>query len=138
MRCLENIEQMRSMGGKQVTRTIAVIQLIVTLLVTAGSLVSDGVRAACSALVGVGISTVVTLYFASQVFSVRTGAPIAKIARAFFVGEFVKIILTILLLSIAIFWLEVSPLPTLLAYMAALLAYWLALPFTFDTSVRTL
>ena len=129
---------MRTMGGKQVTRTITVIQLVVTLLIAAFFLSADGSRAALSALVGGGISALVTLYFASQVFSVHIGAPIAKIARAFFVGEFVKILLTVFLLSISIFWLDVSPLPTLLAYMAALLAYWLALPFTFNTSVRTL
>jgi ATP synthase protein I len=129
---------MRTMGGKQVTQAITVIQLFVTLLITAFFLSADGSRAALSALVGGGTSTLVTLYFASQVFSVRIGAPIAKIARAFFVGEVVKILLTIFLLSISIFWLDVSPLPTLLAYMAALLAYWLALPFTLNTSVRTL
>ena len=129
---------MRTMGGKQVTRTITVIHWVVTLLIPAFVLCADGSRTALSALVGGGISALVTLYFASQVFSVRIGAPIAKIARSFFVGEFVKILLTIFLLSISIFWLDVSPLPTLLAYMAALLAYWLALPFTLNTSVRTL
>jgi ATP synthase protein I len=126
------------MGGRQVTRTITAIQLLVTLFIVAIFLVFDSAWAACSALVGGGISALVTFYFAKQVFSVRIGAPIAKIARAFFVGEFIKILLTILLLSVSIFWLDVYPLPMLLAYIAALLAYWLALPFTFDTSVRTL
>ena len=84
---LENIEPMQSMGGKQVTRTIAIIQLIVTLLVAAGSLMSDGVQAARSALVGGGVSMLVSFYFARQVFSVRIGSPAAKIARAFYVGE---------------------------------------------------
>jgi ATP synthase protein I len=129
---------MQSMGGKQVTRTIAIIQLIVTLLVAAGSLMSDGVQATRSALVGGGVSMLVSFYFARQVFSVRIGSPAAKIARAFYVGELVKLLLTIALLSIALRWLDVSPLPLLLAYTAALMAYWLALPFTFDASVRTL
>ena len=138
MRRLENIEPMRSMGAKQVTRTITIIQLLVTLLVAAVSLVSDGVRSACSALVGGGISTLVSLYFARQIFSVRIGSPAAKIAQAFYVGEVVKLLLTVALLSIALRWLDVSPLPLLLAYIAALMAYWLALPFTFNASVRTL
>ncbi|MBK8536599.1 MAG: ATP synthase subunit I [Candidatus Competibacteraceae bacterium] len=126
------------MGGKQVTRTITIIQLLVTLLVAVVSLISDGNRAACSALVGGGVSTLVSLYFARQVFSVRIGSPAAKIAQAFYVGEVVKLLLTVALLSIALRWLDVSPLPLLLAYIAALMAYWLALPFTFDASVRTL
>jgi ATP synthase protein I len=129
---------MRAMGAKQVTRTITAIQLLVTLLVAAAFFRFRSVQAAYSALVGGGISTLVTLYFASKVFSVRVGSPAAKIARAFYVGEVVKLLLTLILLSIALLWLDVSPLPLLLAYMAALMAYWLALPFTFDASVRTL
>ena len=126
------------MGAKQVTRTITVIQLLVTLLIATVSLAFESVQAACSALIGGGVSTLVTLYFASQVFSVRIGSPAAKIAQAFYMGEIVKLLLTVVLLSIALRWLDVSPLPLLLAYIAALLAYWLALPFTFDASVRTL
>ncbi len=129
---------MRAMGAKRVTRTILLIQLLVTLSGAAVSLACSGTRAAYSALIGGGVSALVTLYFASQVFSVRIGAPAAKITRAFYLGEVVKLLLTVVLLSIALLWLDVSPLPLLLAYMAALMAYWLALPFTFDASVRTL
>lgn len=126
------------MGAKQVTRTIARFQLLVTLLAAVLAFGFGDVRAAYSALVGGGISTLVTLYFARQVFSARIGATATTIARAFLMGEIVKILLTVVLLSIAFLWLKVSPLPLLLAYMAALMAYWLALPFTFDASVRTL
>lgn len=131
---------MRAMGAKRVTRTVLLIQLLVTLLSAAVSLVLGSAHAAYSALVGGGVSTLATLYFASQVFSVHIGSPAAKIARAFYWGELVKLLLTIILLSIALLWLDVSPLPLLLAYMAALMAYWLALPFTFhasNVSVRT-
>ena len=129
---------MRAMGAKQVTRTILLIQLLVTLLGVVVSLAFSGAQAAYSSLVGGGISALVTLYFASQVFSVRVGSPATKIAWAFYLGEMVKLLLTVVLLSVALLWLEVSPLPLLLAYMAALMAYWLALPFTFDASARTL
>ncbi|HHW78179.1 MAG TPA: F0F1 ATP synthase assembly protein I [Xanthomonadaceae bacterium] len=126
------------MGAKQIIRKITAIQLLLTLLVAAAAFVVSGFQAAYSALIGGGISTLVTLYFASKVFSVRIGSPAAKVARAFYVGEVVKLLLTVVLLSGALIWFDVSPLPLLLAYMAALMAYWLALPFTFDASVRTL
>jgi len=129
---------MQCLGAKQVTRKIIAIQLLVTLLIVAVSAIFSNAQAAYSALIGGGVSTLATLYFASQVFSVRIGSPAAKIARAFYLGELVKLLLTVVLLSIALLWLDVSPLPLLLAYMAALMAYWLALPFTFDASVRTL
>ena len=126
------------MGAKQVTRKITTLQLLLTLLIAVGSFAFGNVKTAYSALIGGGISTLVTLYFASKVFSVRVGAPAAKIARAFYLGEVVKLLLTAILFGGALFWLDVSPLPLLLAYSAALMAYWLALPFTFDASVSTL
>ena len=132
---------MPAMGAKQVTRKIIVIQLLVTLLIAAFSLIFSDLRAACSAMIGGGISAVVTLYFASRVFSASIGSPAAKVARAFYVGEVGKLLLTIALLSAALLCLPVAPLPLLLAYMAALMAYWLALPFTFhasNISARTL
>lgn len=126
------------MGAKQVTRKITLVQLLVTLVIASVAFVFGNLHAAYSSVVGGGISTLATLYFASKVFSVRIGSPAAQVARAFYVGEVVKILLTIVLLSAALLWFEASPLPLLLAYMAALMAYWLALPFTFDASVRTL
>jgi len=125
------------MGAKQVTRKITAIQLLLTLLIAVASLAFGTLQTARSALIG-GRSPLATLYFASKVFSVRVGAPAGKIARAFYVGEVVKLLLTVALLGGALLWLDVSPLPLLLAYIAALLAHWLALPFTFDASVRTL
>ena len=126
------------MGEKRVIRVITIIQLLITLLVALISLISEGVQAACSALIGGGVSTLVSLYFAHQVFSVRIGSPAAKIAQAFYVGEVAKLLLTVALLSITLRWFDVSPLPLLLAYIAALMAYWLVLPFTFKALVRTL
>ncbi|MFZ1326979.1 MAG: ATP synthase subunit I [Candidatus Contendobacter sp.] len=129
---------MRAMGAQQVIRTITFIQLLVTLAGAVIALALSGSQAAYSVGVGGSISTVVSLYFARRVFAVGVGSPAAKVARAFYLGEVGKLLLTIALLSIALLWLHVSPLPLLLAYMAALMAYWLALPFTFNTSVRTL
>lgn len=129
---------MQTSGVKQVTLTVVLIQIFFTLLIAAASFGFEGIRSACSALIGGGISTVVTLYFASKVFSVRIGSPATKITQAFYVGEVIKLVLTVVLLSIALRWLDVSPFPLLLTYMMTLMAYWLALPFTFDVSVRML
>ena len=123
-------------GAIQVTRRITLIQLFVTLAIAAAALVF-GTVAALSALIGGGISTLVSIYFASKVFSVRLGAPAAKIAQAFFIGETVKLLLAIILLGAAFLWLPIAPLPLLIAYIATLLAYWLALPFTFSASTAS-
>jgi len=130
------LTSLRVGGAIQVTRRIILIQLLVTLAIAAVALVF-GMVAAWSALIGGGISTLVSFYFASKVFSVRLGSPAAKIAQAFFIGETVKLLLTVTLLSVAFLWLPVAPLPLLLAYIATLLAYWLALPFTFPASTAS-
>lgn len=126
------------MGAKRVTHKIIAIQLLLTLLIAIAFLVFSSFKMAYSAAIGGGVSTLVTLYFASKVFSAHIGAPAATVLRAFCLGMAAKFVLTILLLGAALLWLNVSPLPLLVAYGAALMAYWLALPFTFDASVRTL
>ena len=126
------------MGAKQVTRKIIAIQLLLMLLIAAVALALGGVKTAYSALTGGSVSLLVTLYFASKVFAVRPGAPAAKVARAFYLGETIKLLLAAALLSGALLFLDVSPLPLLLAYSAVLMAHWLALPFTFHAPVRTL
>jgi ATP synthase protein I len=129
---------MRAMDAKQTIQKITAIQLLLTLLIAATSFAFGSFKTAYSALIGGGVSTLTTLYFASKVFSVQIGSPAAKVARAFYIGEVVKLLLTVVLLGGAFLWFDIAPLPLLLAYIAALMAYWLALPFTFDASVRTL
>ena len=131
------LASLRVSGAIQVTRRITLVQLFVTLAIAAVALVLGTIQAAGSVLIGGGVSTLVSFYFASKVFSVRLGAPATKIAQAFFVGETVKLLLTVILLSAAFLWLPVAPLPLLLAYIATLLAYWLALPFTFSASTAS-
>jgi ATP synthase protein I len=125
------VKRERSAGAKKATTKILVIQLIITLFAATVCFASTGTRDAYSAFVGGGISIIATLYFAQQVFSLGIGTPAAKIARRFYIGEAVKLVLTAVLFGIAILWLHVSFLPLFLTYIATLLAYWLALPFAF-------
>ena len=131
---------MTAKGAQQTIKKIIAIQLLVLLLAALLALILGGLRSAYSALIGGGVSIIVTFYFASKVFSAGLGSSAAEVARAFYVGEFGKLLLTVILLSAALILLPVSALPLLLAYIATLLAYWLALPFTFhasNVSVRT-
>jgi len=116
--------------------TIIVIQLVTTLIAAALYGIFANAKAAYSAGIGGGISILATIFFALQVFSARIGTPPDQIAQAFFVGEIIKIILTAVLFSIVIIWLPVSFLPLFLTYAAALLAHWLALPFTSTASPK--
>lgn len=115
--------------GRKEAQRIFAIQLLITLFAVAVALVFFGVRSAYSAGIGGGISIIATAYFASKVFSAGPGSSAAQIARKFFIGEVVKLALTVILFIIALTWLDVSFLPLFLTYMITLLAYWLVLPF---------
>jgi ATP synthase protein I len=117
-------------SAKKATLKIVSIQITITLLIATACFAFFNAKAAYSAVVGGGISIIATLYFARQVFSLGVGAPATKIARRFYVGEAVKLLLTAALFGIAIAWLNVSFFPLFLTYAATLLAYWLALLFT--------
>ncbi|MFO1429155.1 MAG: ATP synthase subunit I [Candidatus Competibacteraceae bacterium] len=116
-------------GAKRATKRIVVIQTTITLLAAVACLLVN-VKAAYSAVVGGGISIIATLYFARQVFSLPVGTPPEKIATRFYLGEALKIGLTVILFSIAIVGLRVSFLPLFLTYAATLMAYWLVLLIT--------
>ena len=124
--------------AKKAALKIIAIQVIITLSAVVAGLVFANGTAAYSAAVGGGISVIVTAYFAAHVFSLGVGASAVEIAKRFYIGEVLKIILTAVLFVAVILWLEVSFLPLFLTYAATLLAYWLALPLTLDASVRSL
>ena len=126
-----------SAGAKNAIIRIICIQMTITLVGAALSMIIVDHGAAYSSVIGGAISIIATICFAVHVFSAGIGAPPATIARAFYVGEAVKISLSILLFASAILWLEVSFLPLVLTYAATLACYWLVLPFSIDSLGRT-
>ncbi len=80
-----------------------------------------------SALAGGGIGAAGSLLMGYRVFRVDADAEAKEMMRAFFIGEFFKLAVTVALFALAIVWARVFPLPLLSAYAASLLAYWLAL-----------
>jgi ATP synthase protein I len=114
-----------------------VIQVVITCVAIVFCLFLADFKAAYSAGLGGGISIVVTGCFAAQVFSTGGDYSAMRMAKRFYVGEVIKIALTAVLFGMTIVWLKVAFLPLFLTYAATLLAYWLVLPFTLDTLVKT-
>lgn len=125
-------------NAKKATTRIVLIQLLITFLAAAVCFIVFNWRAAYSAVIGGGISIIATLYFAQRVFSLQPGVAAAKIARRFYIGEAIKLMLTAALFVAAIKLSDVSFPPLFLTYAATLLAYWLVLLFTLDAPVKTL
>ncbi len=105
-------------------------QLGVTLLGAAISGWLAGINGAWSAAVGGTISIVTTLFFAWRALGVHFGRPARQLVGTFYLAEMQKLVLTAVLFFIAIRWLDVSFLPLLATFSAALLVYWLTLPLT--------
>jgi ATP synthase protein I len=106
---------------------IVVAQFLITIVIAAIVLIAAGVTPAYSALSGGMISVVASLYLAGRLFSQEGIAPAAKVLRAFYFGEALKILLTIGLFVFVILVFQVDVLYAVMAYMATLPVYWFAL-----------
>lgn len=106
---------------------IIVAQLLVTVVIAIGLLLWTGQHAAYSAGVGGCVSAVASLYFASRVFRKDGTASPERLLRSLYVGEAVKILMTVALFVVAIVMFDVDILFMLLAYAATLPVYWLSL-----------
>ncbi len=87
---------------------------------------TDGKRAALSALVGGGIGVLATAYMAFSVLRHGLGSPALRVVWGFVVGWVIKVLLTLALLVVAFRSPALAPVPVLAAYMASFIVYWYA------------
>lgn len=118
--------------GGRITRHILAFQAVATVLAAiAAYLLAAGVGAA-SAAAG-GFTAMAGMMFLSRgVFAAVPGSTSQTMLRAFYRAAAGKIVLTVVLFTAAIAWLELPLLPLLGGYAAALAAYWLSLPFLIE------
>jgi ATP synthase protein I len=102
-------------------------QVVVTVLVAAVSLALAGPRAAWSAVVGGGASTLASVAMALLAFGRLSGSSAERMLLAFFLGEFAKITVVILVLVLALLFMKVNPAAMISAYVATFLVYWVVL-----------
>jgi ATP synthase protein I len=112
--------------------TILGLQLAVTLVVAAAFLPFKGVAAATSALIGGLIAVVPGAFYVWRLIRSRN-APPQRLLRAHYGAEWGKLALTFVLFGATFAWVkDVSILPLIATYIAALMVYWAALVM-FDT-----
>lgn len=112
-------------GGRRVAYRIALGQLAITGICAVGFGLGMGSQAGFSALVGGAINALANLYLARRVFgAARTPQ---AILRNLYVGEFLKIGLTVALFVLALLTLDLVLLPLLATYAATLIGFWIAL-----------
>jgi F0F1-type ATP synthase assembly protein I len=107
--------------------SVLVAQAAITLVASLTVFTVSDARAALAALVGGSICVLTTALFSFRVFAGKTEFSADRFLRRLFWAEAQKIVLVIVLLVGALYWLQAQALPLLLTFSAALMAYWLVL-----------
>lgn len=105
---------------------VVVAQAVITLGVAAVAAAGWGAAAARSALLGGGIGIAAATFMVLAVFRYPEGANATRIAWGFYLGQFLKVALSVALLVTAFTSKGVVPLALLVAYAATFAGYWAA------------
>ena len=105
---------------------VVLAQVAITLGVAALAALGWGSAAGRSALWGGGIGIAATAFMLLAVFRYPEGASATRIAWGFYLGQFLKVALSIALLVVAFGTEGVVPLALLVAYVATFAGYWAA------------
>jgi len=117
----------RLLTMQQAAFRLAGWQLVMTGFVAAIAGWLGGSDVAVSAAMGGSIGIVAGLYQALRMFRVDASKDPDGFLRSVYVGEAVKILLTVALMIAAIRVLQVEMLPFMLGYIAIYVVYWMAL-----------
>jgi ATP synthase protein I len=113
--------------ARRVAFTVVLWQGAVAIVVALISLFVAGRLAAVSALLGGGISTLASLVMAALSFRRSSLANPQSAVRGFYVGEAAKLATVVVLFTVVLRTMKVSPLAMFAAFMATFFVYWVAL-----------
>jgi ATP synthase protein I len=102
-------------------------QAAVTAVVAVLSLVLAGLHGSVSALLGGGINTLATLAMVLIAFGGRSRADAQSAVLTFFLGEFAKLGVLIVLFVVVLKVFQVAPLPLFSAFLATFAVHWILL-----------
>ena len=105
---------------------VVMAQAAITLAVAAIAAVGWGAGAARSALWGGGIGIAASVFMVLAVFRYPEGASAARVAWGFYLGQFLKVALSIGLLIVAFGAEGAVPVALLAGYGATFVGYWAA------------
>ncbi len=112
--------------GKYLALKVVASQFVITIIAALSGLLLD-TEVSISIFIGGMICVVPNCYFALKAFS-KAGAQQAQlVVKAFYLGEAVKIMLTVVLFIVAFKLLDVSPGSLFLGYVLALVVNWMSL-----------
>jgi ATP synthase protein I len=112
---------------RRLALSVVLGQAAVTLLCALASWAIADSRAAISALLGGGISSLASLAMALAGFGKQAATDPQRALRAFFVGETAKVGVVIVLFVVVLKTMKVVPLAMLGSYIATFFVFWVAL-----------
>jgi ATP synthase protein I len=113
--------------ARRMAYSIVLWQAVTTVVIALVSWAVAGGFAAVSALLGGGISTLASLAMALLSFRKAAAADPQLAVRGFYVGEAAKVAVVVVLFTLVLRTLKVSPLAMFAAYVATFFVYWVAL-----------
>ena len=113
--------------ARRLAGSVVLGQVVITLVAAAICFAVWGRVAGLSALAGGGISAVASAVLAFFAFGSPAGADAERVARAFYIGEGLKLAVTVSLFVLVFVMFKVSFVALFGAYIATLFVYWIAL-----------
>jgi ATP synthase protein I len=113
--------------ARRLAGSVVLGQVVVTVLAACVCFAVWGRTPGLSALVGGGISVVASAVLAVIGFSAPAGAPADTIAKKFYMGEGMKLAVTVALFVTVFLTMKLSFGALFGAYIATLFVYWIAL-----------
>ena len=113
--------------ARRLAASVVLGQVSVTVVAAAICFAVWGRIAGLSALVGGGISAASSAVLAIIGFSASAGAAAERVARAFYVGEAMKLAVTVVMFVVVFVTMKVSFAALFGTYIATLFVYWIAL-----------
>lgn len=106
---------------------IVAAQFAIAGIVAVLFLIFGGGRSGLSAFVGGAINAIASYYQVRVAFSPRVFGDPRRMARAFYTAEVVKMAAIVALFSLAIVWLNLALLPTMIGFVATVFVFFAAL-----------
>ena len=113
--------------ARRMAASVVLGQVVVTVVAAAICFAVWGRSTGLSALAGGGISCLASTALVVIGFASPAGAAAERVARAFYVGEAVKLVVTAALFVVVFVTMKVSFAALFGAYIATLFVYWIAL-----------
>ncbi|KJY82528.1 ATP F0F1 synthase subunit I [Vibrio galatheae] len=106
--------------GRELAKQLLMIQFGVVTLLAAGMAIAVNADWGLSALIGGGIFVIANTVFALCAFMFSGARAAKRITASFYTGEALKILITVVLFTVAYMYMQVELVPLKLTYLLAL------------------